>query len=369
MSHLVEVYAKDLGVKIGQPYFQPHFFPILEENYITIHNDNKVQSKEYDYWDEVISLVKRQAPDIKFIQVGSGKEPKIKNVTKFAATHSIKQSAYIIKNALMHVGTDSLPVHIASSFDKPIVSIYAHTYASTCCPVWGSKKNHTIIESHRDGKKPSYSLEENPKQINLIKPEEIANAILKKLSKNKSSRKTIFIGDKYKEDLIHIIPDNKYAASNKKLVLRFDLLHNEENTLHLFKDNQVSIVTSKPLADEVLSQKNINCINYLSDKFDAEFIERAKKKGIALRLLCTSEERLSEQRHKFFDIHISLINQTKKIDEAKKIVKVPKKNLKIKSYTIYFKNGEAYHSLFEANGKENFDDIFIDLDKLMLYTD
>jgi predicted fused transcriptional regulator/phosphomethylpyrimidine kinase len=369
MSHLVEVYAKDLGVKIGKPYFQPHFFPLLEENYITIHHDNKVQSKEYDYWEEVISLVKQQAPDVKFIQVGSGKEPKIKNVTRFAATHSIKQSAYIIKNALMHVGTDSLPVHIASSFDKPIVSIYAHTYASTCCPAWGSKKNHTIIESDRDGKKPSYSLKESPKQINLIKPERIANAILKKLSKNKNSRKTIFIGDKYKEDLIHIIPDNKYDLSSKKVVLRFDLLHNEENTLHLFKDNQVSIVTSVPLTDEILSQKNINCINYLSDHFDEEFIERTKKKGLTLRLFCTKKEVLNEQRYKFFDIQISLLDKSKKIEEAKKLAKLPRNKLKIKSYTIYFKNGEAYHSLFEANGKENLDDIFIDLDKLMLYTD
>ena len=51
------------------------------------------------------------------------------------------------------------------------------------------------------------------------------------------------------------------------------------------------------------------------------------------------------------------------------MVELPKEDLKIKSYTIYFKNGQAYHSLFEANNKENLDDIFIDLDKLMLYTD
>jgi len=369
MSHLVEVYAKDLGVKIGEPHFKPHFFPILDENYITIHNDNKVQSKEYDYWEEVINLVKKEAPEINFIQVGSGKEPKIKNVTKFIATPSIKQSAYIIKNGLMHVGTDSLPVHIASSFDKPIVSIYAHTYASTCGPVWGTKKNHTVIESHRDGKKPSYSLKENPKQINLIKPEEIANAILKKLHKKKSSRKTLFTGSKYKEEFMHVIPDNKYALSSKRVVLRFDLLHNEENTLHLFKDNQVSIVTNKPLSDAILNQKNINCINYFSDCFDSDFIEQAKKKGVTLRLFGTNEETLNEERYKFFDEQIALIDELKKIKENKKQVKLPKKNFKIKSYTIYMKNGQAYHSLFEANGKENLDDIFVDLDKLMIYTD
>ena len=330
MSHLVEVYAKDLGVKIGEPHFKPHFFPILEENYITIHNDNKVQSKEYDYWEEVINLVKEQVSDIKFIQIGSGKEPRIKNATKFAATSSIKQSAYIIKNALMHVGIDSLPVHIASSFDKPIVSIYAHTYASTCCPIWGSEKNHIIIESHRNGNKPSYSLKETPKQINLIKPEEIANAILKKLGKKTSSRKTIFIGDKYKEQFIHIIPDKKYSVSSKQTVLRFDLHHDEENTLHLFENNNISIVTNKPLGDKILSQKNINCINYFCDRFDSEFIERAKKKGVTLRLFGTDEGVLNEERYKFFNDQIPFINESDKIKKNKKRVKLPEKKFKNK---------------------------------------
>lgn len=368
MSHLVEVYAKDLGVKIGKPHFKPHFFPILEDNYITIHNDSKVKSKDYDYWEDVISIVKKEAPEINFIQIGSGGEPKIKNVKKFAATTSIKQSAYIIKNSLMHVGIDSLPVHIASSFDKPIVAIYAHTYPSTCCPVWGSTKNHTIIESHRNGNKPSYSLIEDPKSINLIRPEEIANAILKNLSKRKSKHKTIFIGNKYKEQFIHIIPDNKYGVNSKQVVLRFDLHHNEENTLHLFQNNNISIVTNKPLGDEILSQKNINCINYFSDRFDSDFIERAKKKGVTLRLFGTDKETINGERHKFFDDQIAFINDSKKIEENKKKVRIPKKDLKIKSYTIYMKDGQAYHSLFEANGKENLDDIFIDLDKLMLYS-
>ena len=115
--------------------------------------------------------------------------------------------------------------------------------------------------------------------------------------------------------------------------------------------------------------ETINCINYFSDRFDADFVRRAKNKGVALRLFCTNEETLKEERYKFFDDQIALIDESKKIEDAKKLVKLPKKNLKIKSYTIYFKNGEAYHSLFQANKGENLDDIFVDLDKLMLYTD
>jgi len=367
MSHLVEVYAKDLGVKIGNPIFNPHFFPILDENYITIHNDGKVPAKEYDYWEEVIIIVKSKYPEAKFIQIGSGKEPKIKNADKFLSTNSIKQSAYIIKNGIMHVGIDSLPVHIASSFDKPIVSIYGHTYASTCGPVWGSKENHIMIESDRDGKKPSFSLKESPKTINFIDPEEIANAILEKLGKELSNRQTLFIGNKYKDQFIHVIPDKKYSLKNKNIVLRFDINHNEENCLALFAENKVSIVTDKPIGEEILNQSNIVSISYLSKRFDESFVNKVKKKGVSLNLVCTSKNTLAEERFKFFDDSITLVDKKEKIKNNKKMVKLPKEDFKVKSYSIYLKDSKFYPSLYEANQKENLDDIFVDLDNLMIY--
>jgi hypothetical protein len=33
------------------------------------------------------------------------------------------------------------------------------------------------------------------------------------------------------------------------------------------------------------------------------------------------------------------------------------------------KNSEAYTSLYEANGRDNLDDIFVDLDHLMIYSE
>ena len=29
MTHIAEVYAKDLGVKVGKPHIQDHFYPIV----------------------------------------------------------------------------------------------------------------------------------------------------------------------------------------------------------------------------------------------------------------------------------------------------------------------------------------------------
>ena len=43
MSHLAEEYAKSCGVKIGKPILKPHYYPVVHEKYITIHNDKKEQ--------------------------------------------------------------------------------------------------------------------------------------------------------------------------------------------------------------------------------------------------------------------------------------------------------------------------------------
>ena len=45
MSHLAEEYAKSCGVKIGKPVLKPHYFPIVYDKYITIHNDKNATKK------------------------------------------------------------------------------------------------------------------------------------------------------------------------------------------------------------------------------------------------------------------------------------------------------------------------------------
>ena len=103
MSHLAEEYAKSCGVKIGKPILKPHYYPVVHEKYITIHNDKKVQAKEYDMWDDVISLLKPNLGDIKIIQIGAYGEQTIDGVDQHLPTNTLKQSAHIIENALAHV--------------------------------------------------------------------------------------------------------------------------------------------------------------------------------------------------------------------------------------------------------------------------
>ncbi len=47
MSHIVEEYAKSLGVKIGQPIFKHHFFPVKSEKFITFHTHDKTSPAQH----------------------------------------------------------------------------------------------------------------------------------------------------------------------------------------------------------------------------------------------------------------------------------------------------------------------------------
>ena len=47
MAHLIHEYAKNLGVKISQPVVNDHFFPLLADKYITLHQPDQFSSKTY----------------------------------------------------------------------------------------------------------------------------------------------------------------------------------------------------------------------------------------------------------------------------------------------------------------------------------
>lgn len=371
MSHLAEEYAKSCGVKIGNPILNPHYFPILHDKYITIHNDKKVQAKKYEMWPDVIQILKPYLKDIKIIQIGSHGEEAIEGVHQHLPTSTLKQCAYIINNALGHVGIDSVPVHIASALDKPVVGIYAHTYANTCKPLWNKKTKSITIESDRNGNKPSFSLEEHPKTINLIKPEKIAQAVLDVLNINKTIRhKTVFIGQNYTSSFAEVIPVEKTNLVAEFIDVRMDYCHNENVLAHIMERNAVEVTTDKPLNPNLINSGRIKKIIYKADKFDQDFCKKIKEKGIPHVLLCTSSENLAEERAKNFDC---LINKL----DVKEIIKNNKKrfgedkfvNKKIASNKKVVCGDKIYESYFELNGFKNLDHFFLDLDFFRVYTD
>ena len=371
MSHLAEEYAKCCGVRIGKPVLKPHFFPVPFEKYITIHNDKKIQAKEYNFWPEVIDLLKLHLGDIKILQIGAFGEETIEGVDRHLPTNSLKQCSYIIKKSLGHVGIDSVPVHIASAFDKPVVGIYAHTYANTCDPLWNKNSKAIVIESDRDGNRPSFALEENPKTINLIKPEKIAQAVLDVLGIDKKiNEETVYMGPRSIFNCIEVVPSEITNFQGGPVSVRMDLSHNEKVLKHILGFTTAEVVTANPISADILFSKRITRITYEAPEFDEDFVKLLKKTGLPTTLVCTKEKNISKQRVKYFDYLIHLDKKPKVISDNKKLLEGRNLNsLKIKSRKKIICGNNIYESHYDRNERKNEDDLFVDLDWLMLYNE
>lgn len=325
MAHLAEVYRRDLNVEANKPVLRPHFFPIGDQKYITIHNSNKVPTKNYSYWNDVVKILKVELDKrgVKIFQIGTQEDPIIEGVDAFFNNTTFKQSCYIIQNSMCHVGIDSGPVHIASALDIPTVSIYAHTYAASCKPLWNEEKA-SIIESDRGGRKPSFSNHEDPKMIDLIKPEQIANECFKRLKYNTyQTQETVFVGKEYTYKIIDIIPSSmptKPVINDAEVRIRMDITHNEQNmsTLLKFSARPCEIITSKEINTQALEffKSKISKVVYFAEEFSESFLDYLRVSGIEFELNCLSEEKLSEQRNKFFNYDIVYLNPE---EEAKKL--------------------------------------------------
>jgi len=369
MSHLAEEYAKCCGVRIGQPVIKPHFFPVPFDKYITIHNDKKVQAKEYNFWPAVIELLKPKLGDIKIIQIGAFGEETIDGVDKHIPTFSLKQSSYIIKKSLGHVGIDSVPIHLASTFDKPVVGIYSHTYANTCDPLWNKKSKAIAIESDRGGNRPSFALEEHPKTINFIKPEKIAQAVLDVLGIDEAIKeKTFHMGARSMIKCVEVVPSEITNFQGGPTLVRMDLDHNEDVLRHIIKFTPVEVTVNKPLSIDILQSQKIQRLTYEAPSFDEDFVFLLKKVGVESTLVCTDDNYLNRERTKFFDFLIQKDRKPALIKEGKKLLKgVNLNSLKLKSKKNIVCGNNVYQSHFDRNGRKNEEDLFLDLEWCMVY--
>ena len=368
MSHLIEEYAKSCGVKIGTPILQPTFFPISFDKYITIHHGD-CNATYYDYWDEAIDILKPvlEKSGIKIIQI-LDKEGERINSADLNIICSKKQAAFIIKNSLCHVGTDSIYCNLAGEFNKPLLAIYSHTNPKNTRPWKFNKSKTKLLTSIPDDQRFSQDVNESPKTINNLLPEDICKNILSVLGiKKKIKFKTLLIGERFKDNCLDVIPSHPSMVRHDKINVRMDICHNEANLLQIIKNNAVEITTHHPISDEILTSRRISVINYLTDEFNEDFVKRVKSLGIHMNLLCVSKENLPNQRFKFFE-HDIIFHDLKSIIEenAKKLSLIADKKIKTKSNKAILIGEKAFNSYLEAlNSKDLF---LLDLDWLYLYS-
>lgn len=348
MSHVLEEYAKNLGVLISKPIVSKHYFPVVEDKYITIFSEEKMTSKNYKYYDMVLELLRPflLEKNIKVIQIDT-KSNQIKGVNKVVGGLSFRQYAYLISKSIMHIGIDNVYSHYASSENIPIVNLFGNVYPSISNGYWSSDNERKDIAAPWEVK-PSLSHEDPKDEINLIKPEKIAQSILDLLGeKTKINFKTQNIGSMFSQEIYEVVPTSFHPLPEEHdgiVFLRADYGVNPEAFLEYCGRYKVCIISDQLIQPSAINKfkNNISKISLILDRdyeeIPEKYFEILKTWNISVQILVKNENDLAFLKNKYFDQDVHPYQSKKK-----KIKGVSKKSLFLSNKKI-FKDGKVYAS-------------------------
>jgi len=318
MSHLLEEYAKNLGVKVSKPIVQEHFYPLLDDKYIIICGEDRVQSKYYKHYPLVLGLSNPilKKNNIKVYQLG-GKE--ISGVDKLLNL-DFKKSAYAISRCMLYIGPDNELSQYASSQSVNTLTLFGNCYAQNSKPFWDSEKStHINLEPKWDSK-PCFSTTDYKEQINSIKPEVVSSHIINLcgLEDEEVEFKTKNIGKHFYQNITEVIP-TQISQLNipKEIFLRVDYGFDEEAFMHYCLNHKVTMVTDKLIQPSTLNRisGNISKILYTINKdletIPQKYFDILKGMGIPITLLSEKKEDLNFLRNKYFEIPVQLRKEEK----------------------------------------------------------
>jgi hypothetical protein len=359
---LLDTYATNTGSTIDKPFIFSKYFPLPVDKYITLQTQTPYDSRNYDYWQDVIDILNPilNNYNINIAHTGLKEDKKYNGVISLLGQTTINQLAYIIENSLLHFGADSFGVHLASHYNKPIISLYSISNPSVAGPHFGDSKKHVLIKTYENigNKKPSYSQVENPKSINTVNPELIAQHVLNLLNiKHVIDHKTTFIGQKYGNILLEAIPsiilqNNIFAGI--PLNIRFDYIDNIEEkdyicTLNNLNVRKCAIIVDKPIEIEKLVQQKDQIINLFYDitfkDIDLNFVHKIKLLGIKVDFIFNKSKNknqsiLDNKKLELIDyqeiIHI--------VENTDRPIEKIKESKFYKSKKILFANNNSYLS-------------------------
>lgn len=309
--HLLEKYALGSGAKIGVPHIEESFFP-TPDSYIVLHPSSGANSKNYDYYSDVISLIKPylDKSGIKIVQIGVGSDPRYAGCDNLNGVTTLRQTAHVIKNAMAVVGNDSFSAHVASGFGVKTITLYSCSPKEDCYPYWTYGTSVAkCLEPDRGGEKASYSGEENPKSINRIDPIDVAKNVLGALDieNHLSGMRSLHIGDLYKQKIIEVVPDFNpldFQMDQAVFNIRMDYAYNAQFLLLWGTHHQISIITDRPLPTEVVRRikPNVQFVFYkVSLSTKPEDLRAIENEGISLICVCDNKEELREIRLNLID--------------------------------------------------------------------
>lgn len=325
MSTLAKTYALQVGVKLSEPEIQESYFPlehpidkvILVHGFggaiITDQNGAKravFPAKVYDYFTDVVHMLKPIVEPLgyKLYQIGAPDEPPIHGLESLVGKTSLLQCTFLVKRCALLIGNDSIWAHQRGAFRGSEVIVYGPT-SKPHFPHWNEPSKTRLIESHRNGKKPSFQSNEFPKTVNLIPPEQVVDNSLDLLGiKNPNKRQSLMIGVAYNMPAVELIPD---AVIDPRItlpvvpIIRMDVLFNEDNMLKNLRYRKCSVITNKEINLELLKsvRPNVEGIRIEIDKISTEWIKNAKKLGVKIAVVATEkdDEKVKQMRLHYYD--------------------------------------------------------------------
>lgn len=383
MSHLIQTYALGCGAKIDKPFIYEKYFPLQNiERWLTFQPMSK-PSKSYSHWRDVISILKPilDKANISILQLGAKNEPPIPGTVYLAGQTNLGQMAFLIKNGLLHLGCDSLGIHYASHFQRKIVGLYSNNYINCVGPFFSKPEDIILFEPVRkNDEKPSFSLEEVPKSIDTIYPELIAESVCKLLNLEFNYQyKTIYTGNIYLAPMIISACDsviNPAQIGINNIIMDLTLNHDENILLNQLNICECSIVTDKPLSDNVFlfhkQTRRIKEIIYeIKEDNSPEFARKVIHNGVPFRMITQlSEEKLQLLKLDYYEIGVIWPKNKININDIVSVNDRTANNIYFKSGKFYTGRGYLYPSKehYKQNKPiSNFDEIVPIIDSELFY--
>lgn len=315
---LLDVYANACGVKIPKqpPHFPTNFFLLPSSKYITVHAGSGMPSKNYSYWGEALQIVKPflDKQGIQIVQIGESSEPKIpiSGIVDYRGRSRLRQTAFVLENTLLHLSNDTCWAHFCGSAGIPCISLYGPTHSKVCSPYFQEEGKFMVIESSRNGGKPTNSREENPRTIDMIKPEEVSNKILNFFLKAEDSScglDSVWIGENYLQTQIEVVPNCLLPnlGDDKVLNIRADYM-DEMNLNAIFGltlTNNCIVYTKEEIPINALGTKTIEIFFLIDEnkKISKQYLDSIIKRGLNYTLIYKdgTDEELSKLRFHYFE--------------------------------------------------------------------
>ncbi len=361
---LLENYSLQLGQRISKAWTYEKYYPIPFENYIVFQPWSK-PAKNYDYWDEVITLIRPilEQHNIKIVQVGAKDEKPVNFCHHTQGKTNWGQLQYIISKSKLILSTDSVSVHFAGYYNIPLVCLTSNNYKEVVSPYFGDKNKQIILEPDRQKYlKPSFQLDEGlDKQINSINPEEIAGAVCKLLNLPFNyNYKTISIGKNYQNKIVESVGDgiiNVQQLGIPNLIMRLDYgKPNYAILIEQLKISKCAIICKEPIPLNILKDLRGNIIEVLykiDSNHNPTFVKELQDNKIPYRLFSDlSDDELNKIKLDYLDFNI-ITKRDISIPEKLKDKDLSKVHFKCNKYVMG--RGKFYQSYYDFKLNRNFD--------------